>query len=297
MSDIDTNSAGTAPAPSGKAAAAPSATASSSTPDLRAVKARQQATWASGDFSAIAATIVLAAERLVDSADLRAGWRVLDVATGSGNAALAAARLGCEVTGCDYVPELLRRGEERAGAERLRVAFVEGDAEALPFHEQFHAVLSVYGAMFAPDHDRTASEIARSCMPAGRICLASWTPQSFVGAMFKTISAHVPPPPGTASPMLWGTESHLASIFGDRVRWLQHRRRTHTFRFRSPQQFVDFFAACYGPTLKALEALGDRGDELRSELVQLVSEWNRLRPRSGPIAVPGEYLESVGERV
>lgn len=268
------------------------------TSDLQAVKARQQATWASGDFSAIAATIVLVAERLVDSADLIAGSRVLDVATGSGNAALAASRLGCEVTGCDYVPELLRRGEERARSERLPVAFVEGDAEALPFDdEQFHAVLSVYGAMFAPDHERTASELLRACGPSGRICLASWTPEGFVGAMFKTIASHVPPPRGVASPMLWGTEDHLESIFGGEVRWLQHSRRTHTFRFRSAEELVEFFATCYGPTLKALEALGDRSGELRSDLVKLASEWNRLDRDSGAIAIPGEYLESVGERV
>lgn len=265
--------------------------------NLDAVKARQQATWASGDFSAVAATIVLVAERLVDSADLTAGSRVLDVATGSGNAALAAARLGCEVTGCDYVPELLRRGEERALSERLPVAFVEADAEALPFEDhEFHAVLSVYGSMFAPSHQRTASEMLRACKPSGRIGLASWTPEGFVGAMFRTIAAHVPPPPSLASPMRWGSEDHLEEIFGREVRWLQHRRRNHIFRFRSAEEFIDFFADCYGPTLKALQALGDRSGELRSDLIDLAAEWNRLDPSSEAIAIPGEYLESVGER-
>jgi len=264
---------------------------------LTAVKARQQATWASGDFSAIAATIVLVAERLVDSADLRAGWRVLDVATGSGNAALAAARLGCEVTGCDYVPQLLGRGRERASAERLSVSFVEADAETLPFGDrEFDAVTSVYGAMFAPDHERTAGELARSCRSTGRICLASWTPSGFVGAMLRTVAAYVPPPPGLASPVLWGTEDHLDSIFKGQVRWLSHSRETHTFRFRSAEEFVHFFATCYGPTLKALQALGDRGGELRAALLGLASEWNRLPSASGAIAIPGEYLQSIGER-
>jgi SAM-dependent methyltransferase len=267
-------------------------------PDLAAVKARQQTTWASGDFSAVATTLALVAERLADAADLHAGWRVLDVATGSGNAALAAARLGCDVTGCDYVPALLERARERARAERMPIAFVDGDAEALPFGDgEFDAVLSVYGAMFAPDHPGAAAELARACRPGGRVGLASWTPAGFIGAMFRTIAARVPPPSGVASPMLWGTEDHLSEIFGDTVRWTAHRRRIHTFRFASPEAFVDFFATYYGPTHKAFEALGDRAHELRSDLADLARGWNRLDPGAGAIAVPGEYLESVGERV
>jgi ubiquinone/menaquinone biosynthesis C-methylase UbiE len=267
-------------------------------PDLAAVKARQQATWASGDFSAVATTIVVVAERLADAADLHAGWRVLDVATGSGNAAIAAARLGADVTGSDYVPALLERGRERAAAERLPVAFVEGDAEALPFGDsEFDAVLSVYGAMFAPDHGRAAGEIARVSRPGGRVALASWTPTGFLGAMFRTIAAHVPPPAGVASPMLWGTEDHLAAIFGDTVRWTHHRRRTYTFRFVSPEAFVEFFATFYGPTQKAFEALGERAHELHSDLAELAAKWNRLDSGAGAIAIPGEYLESIGERV
>jgi len=151
-------------------------------PDLAAVKARQQTTWASGDFSAVATVMALVSERVADAADLRAGWRVLDVATGSGNAALAAARLGCDVTGCDYVPTLLERGRERARAERLPVTLVEGDAEALPFGDgEFDAVLSVLGTMFAPDHRRTAAEVARVCRAGGRIGLVSWTPTALAG--------------------------------------------------------------------------------------------------------------------
>jgi ubiquinone/menaquinone biosynthesis C-methylase UbiE len=262
-------------------------------PDLAAVKERQQATWASGDFSEVATTIVLVSERLADSTDLRAGTSVLDVATGSGNAAIAAARLGCQVTGADYVPALLERGRERAAAERLSIDFVEGDAEALPFGDaSFDGILSVYGAMFAPDHQQTASEIARVTRAGGRIGLASWTPEGFLGSMFRTIAAHVPPPAGVASPMLWGTESHLEEIFGNSVAWIAHERRIHNFRFTSAEAFVDFFETYYGPTLKAIGA----NEELRGALVELARESNRLGPDDGAIAIPGEYLESVGIR-
>src|SRR5207245_1321732 len=186
--------------------------------DLTAVKARQQATWASGDYAEIATLIVPVAERLVDAADIRAGWTVLDVATGSGNAAIAAARAGAIVTGVDYVPALLQRGRERAAAERLAVDLHVGDAEALAFHDaSFDATLSVFGSMFAPDHRRTAAEILRVTRPGGTIGLASWTPDGFIGAMFRAVGAHVPPPSGLPSPTLWGTEEHLAEIFGVRA--------------------------------------------------------------------------------
>lgn len=260
--------------------------------DLEALKQRQQATWASGDFAEIATLIVPVAERLCDAADLRAGSQVLDVATGSGNAAIAAARLGCRVVGIDYVPALLERGRERAEAERLDIGFVEGDAEALPFPDRsFDGVVSVYGSMFAPDHHRAAAELARVCRPGGTIALASWTPEGFLGALFRAVTAHVPPPPGARSPMLWGTERHLVELFGDDVTWT-HRRRTFTFRFTSATAFVETFVRYYGPTLKAVETAGP---DLAADLRALVLEWNRL-PQDGPVAVPGAYLESVGTR-
>jgi SAM-dependent methyltransferase len=263
--------------------------------DLATVKSRQQATWASGDYAEIATLIVPVAERLVDAADLRSGSAVLDVASGSGNAALAAARLGGIVTGIDYVPALLERGRERAEAERLRVDFRVGDAEEIPFpNESFDAVISVFGTMFAPDHRRAAAELVRLTRPGGTIALASWTPEGFIGSMFKTVASHVPPPSGLDSPLLWGTEEHLADLFGTEVRWVHHRR-TFTFRFPSAEAFVETFGAYYGPTLKALEAVGSERGALERDLRDLARSWNRLE-EGGSIAVPSSYLESVGLR-
>ena len=264
-------------------------------PDLAAVKERQQQAWASGDFHVVAARITLVAERLVDAADLRAGWRVLDVATGSGNAAIAAARLGCDVTGSDYVPSLLARGRERAAAERLPVTFVEGDAEALPFGDaEFDAVTSIYGAMFAPDHERAASELVRVSRPGGAIALASWTPDGFIGELFRTVARHVAPPAGVRSPMLWGTEAHLRELFGGRIASLVVTERTFTFRFRTAEEFVDFFRTWYGPTLKAFAALD--GPEARGalarDLVDLVRRFDRLG-EGDAIAIPATYTEAV----
>jgi SAM-dependent methyltransferase len=250
---------------------------------------------ASGDFAEIATLIVPVAERLVDAADLRAGAAVLDVACGSGNAAIAAARLGCVVTGIDYVPALLERGRERAAAERVRLDLRVGDAEAIPFPDRsFDATVSVFGTMFAPDHPQAAAELVRVTRPGGTIALASWTAEGFVGAMFKTVAEHVPPPPGLASPMLWGSEEQLASLFGGDVEWT-HRRRKFTWRFVSAEAFVDCFAAYYGPTLKALEAAGEARSALEGDLRDLALSWNRLE-QPGAIAVPAEYLESVGVR-
>jgi ubiquinone/menaquinone biosynthesis C-methylase UbiE len=262
---------------------------------LGIVKQRQQATWASGDYAAVGALIVPVAERIVDLADLRAGSRVLDVATGSGNAALAAARLHCEVVGIDYVDALLDRGRERAAAEGLDIELRHGDAEELPFPDSsFDAVVSVFGSMFAPDHERTAHEILRVARPGGTIGLASWTPDGFLGALFRTVAQFAPPPAGLQSPMLWGTEDHLAAIFGPVVRWA-HTTETFTFRFPSAEAFVTYFTTNYGPTLKALAAAGDRADDLASALTELVRSWNRLEP-DGPVAVPATYLASVGHK-
>ncbi len=262
-------------------------------PDLAAVKQRQQQAWASGDFHAVAARIVLVAEQLCDTADLHAGWRVLDVATGSGNAAIAAARLGCTAVGIDYVPALLARGRERAAAEGLEVELLEGDAESLPFPDaSFDAVTSVFGSMFAPDHERAAAELLRVCRPGGTIALASWTPEGFIGDLFRTVSAHVPPPAGIASPMLWGTEAHLRALLGDGIRSLEVAERTFTFRFTSAEAFAGFFLTWYGPTLKAFESLeGAARDELEADLVELARRSDRLA--GDAIAIPATYTEAV----
>jgi SAM-dependent methyltransferase len=267
-------------------------------PDLGAVKERQQQAWASGDFHAVAARIVLVAEQLVDSADLHAGWRVLDVATGSGNAAIAAARLGCEAVGIDYVPALVERGRVRAIAEGLAVQLLEGDAESLPFPDaSFDAVTSVFGAMFAPDHRQAARELVRVSKPGGTIALASWTPGGFIGELFRTVARHVPPPAGVSSPMLWGTEAHLHELFGDEIASLETTERTFTFRFRSAEEFVDFFRTWYGPTLKAFAALdgAESRDALEADLVSLATRFDRLASADA-IAIPATYAETIAVR-
>jgi ubiquinone/menaquinone biosynthesis C-methylase UbiE len=262
--------------------------------DLGAVKQRQQQAWASGDFHVVAARIMLVAEHLVDAADLHAGWRVLDVATGSGNAAIAAARLGCEAVGVDYVPSLLERGRERVAAEGLDVALLEGDAEALPFPDRsFDAVTSVFGSMFAPDHATAAAELLRVCKPGGTIALASWTPEGFIGELFRTVGAHVPPPAGVPSPMLWGTEPHLRELFGDGIASLEVTERAFRFRFRSAEEFVSFFRRWYGPTLKAFAALESEAYRaLAGDLVALANRFDRLGGADA-IAIPATYTEAV----
>ena len=263
-------------------------------PDLGAVKQRQQAAWSSGDYAVVGGRIVLVAEHLCDTADLRAGWRVLDVATGSGNAAIAAARQGCITVGVDYVPALLERGRRRADAEGLAVELLEGDAESLPFpNGSFDAVTSVFGSMFAPDHAQAAAELVRVCRPGGTIALASWTPDSFIGELFRTVGAHVPPPAGVQSPMLWGTEAHLRELFGDAIASLETEERTFTFRFTSAEEFVLFFRTWYGPTLKAFAALeADARDALEQDLVALARRFDRLAG-AGAIAIPSTYIEAV----
>jgi ubiquinone/menaquinone biosynthesis C-methylase UbiE len=265
-------------------------------PDFDAIKARQRQTWASGDFHVIAALIVPVSEQLCEAVDLRAGERVLDVATGSGNTAIAAARRMCEVTGVDYVPELLERGGARASAEGLRISFGEGDAEALPVEDgSYDVVLSTFGSMFAPNQERATRELLRACRPGGRIGLASWTPEGWIGEMFRVTSRHVPPPAGLRPPTRWGTEEGLRELFGDRVDEVRSSRRTFDWRFASAQQYVTLFRTYYGPTLKAFQALDETGQQaLERDLFAAVERFNRSD--DGTLVVPAEYLEFVATK-
>lgn len=274
-----------------------SSTLEATPPDLHAIKHRQQQTWASGDFSAVASRIVLTAEQLCETADLHAGWRVLDVATGSGNAAIAAARLGSDVVGVDYVPALLDKGRERAAAEGLAVELLVGDAEDLPFTDaSFDAAISVFGTMFAPDHAKAARELLRVVRPGGTIALASWTPDGFIGQFFKTVAAHVPPPAGVPSPMLWGTEDHLRALFGDDIVSLELTERTFSFRFRSSDEFVAFFREWYGPTVRAFGALEPAARAaLERDLVELADRFDRLASDDA-VAIAATYSEAVAIR-
>ena len=269
-------------------------TVTASLADLKAVKAKQQTTWASGDYSVVAARIVLVSEQLVDSCDLRAGWHVLDVAAGNGNATLAAARSGAHVIGVDYVPALLEDGRARAVAEGLDAEFRLGDAEELPIEDDsMDAVISVFGTMFAPDHQRTADEIVRVARPGATVGLASWTPDGFIGQMFRVITSHVPAPAGVASPLLWGTERHIDELFGGAIATVTSQPRTMVFRYPSPEGFVAFFRRWYGPALKAFEALDETGRaRLESDLADLARRSDRNRD-GGSVALPAVYRETV----
>jgi SAM-dependent methyltransferase len=263
---------------------------------LEGLKAKQQATWASGDYGAVAAHIHPIAEELVQAADLSAGWRVLDVAAGTGNASIAAARCGCRVTASDYVTGLLDRARERAAAEHLTLDIEPADAENLPHADgSFDAVLSVVGAMFAPDQERVAAELTRVCRPGGTIAMANWTPEGFIGRMFRTVGRRVPPPAGVRGPVEWGSEARVRELFGDRVTGLRVVPRTYVFRFVSPEAFVDYFRSYYGPTLKAFEALGaDGGKALYDDLVALIAEANVAV--DGTVKVPSGYVQVLAEK-
>jgi ubiquinone/menaquinone biosynthesis C-methylase UbiE len=265
--------------------------------DLRAVKARQQATWASGDYAVVGTTLQIAGEALCEAVDLRAGERVLDVACGNGNAALAAARRFAQVTGLDYVPALLARAGARAAADGLPLELREGDAEALPFPDgSFDVVLSTFGVMFAPDQEQSAGELLRVCRHGGRIGLASWTPDGFVGQMFRVVAAYVPPPAGLRGPPQWGTAARLAELFGSEARDIRAQAREFTFRYRSAAHWLEVFRSWYGPTHRAFAALApERQQALAADLTALVERFNVAR--DGTMVVPSAYLEAVVARV
>lgn len=265
-----------------------------STPiDLTALKERQKVAWASGDYAVIGTTLQIVGENLAEACDLRCDEEVLDVAAGNGNATLAAARRGCLVTSTDYVAMLLERGQDRARAEHLEVTFQVADAEALPFADgSFAAVLSTFGVMFAPDQDKAAAELARVCRRGGRIGLANWTPEGFVGQMFKTLGRYLPPPAGAQPPSNWGTEAWLHKHFDDHNFVVQVTRREFNFRYRSAAHFIDIFRHWYGPVHKAFAALPpESGQALESDLADLLNRSNRAGEDS--LVVPSEYLEVV----
>jgi ubiquinone/menaquinone biosynthesis C-methylase UbiE len=268
-------------------------TAAPKQPDLAAVKTRQQGAWSSGDYAVVGTTLQIVGEELCEALDLRPGSKVLDVAAGNGNATLAAARRWCDVTSTDYVPELLERGRERAEAERLIVDFQEADAEALPFRDaSFDVVLSTFGVMFTVDQDKAAAELLRVCKSGGKIGLANWTPDGFIGQLFKTLGKHMPPPAGVRSPVLWGTHARLDEMFGAHASKIHAAPRMFVFRYRSPRHWLDVFKTFYGPMLKAFAALDARAQAALSlDLLGLADELNRAG--DGTMAVRSEYLEVV----
>jgi SAM-dependent methyltransferase len=260
--------------------------------DIATIKQRQQAAWASGDYAAVGARLYLTSELLCEAVDLRAGQRVLDVACGSGNAALAAARRFCPVVGVDYVPALLERARQRAKAEGLEATFQEGDAEELPFPDaSFDVVLSACGAMFAPDQERTAAELLRVCRPGGRIGMVNWVPDGYVGELFRTIGRYLPPPPGLRPPVLWGSEERLRELFGPEPT-ISAPRRTFLWRFPSAEHQAEFFATFYGPTNKALAALGaDRAADLEADMVKVARSFDVSDDDT--LVLRQDYLEAV----
>jgi ubiquinone/menaquinone biosynthesis C-methylase UbiE len=262
-------------------------------PDFEAMKARQHGAWSSGDYALVGATLQIVGEELCEALDVRSGQKVLDVAAGNGNVTLAAARRWCDVTSTDYVPALLARGKLRADADGMNITFKEADAEALPFADgSFDVVVSSFGVMFTPNQDRAAAELARVCKRGGKIGLANWTPEGFIGQVFKTLGKYLPPPAGARSPALWGTEARLKEMFGASSSAIRAERRNFVFRYRSPEHFLDFFRSYYGPMLKAFAALDQANQQkLYQDLMALIGTANRAD--DGTMVLPGEYLEVV----
>ncbi len=268
-------------------------TADAGVVDLAGLKARQHGAWSSGDYALIGSTLQIVGEELCEALDLRAGQSVLDVAAGNGNATLAAARRWCAVTSTDYVPALLARGRARAEADGFGITFEEADVEALPFADaSFDVVVSTYGVMFTPDQDRAAAEMLRVCKPGGKIGLANWTPQGFIGQIFKIIGRYLPPPAGAKSPLAWGTRERLVELFGEAARSIGAEPRNFMFRYRDAAHFIDVFTSYYGPMLKAVTALdASKRAAMLADIEALIGRSNQAD--DGTMVVPGEYLEVV----
>ena len=264
--------------------------------DFAAIKSRQQGTWSSGNYAVVGAMLQIVGESLCEAMDLRAGSRVLDVAAGNGNATLAAAHRWCDVTSTDYVPALLEAGQRRAQAEGYDIHFQEADAENLPFPDaSFDAVMSTFGVMFTPDQEKAAAEMARVCKPGGKIGLANWTPESFIGQLFKTIGKYVPPPAGVKPPSLWGTRARLEALFGETAADIGTTSRAFVFRFRSPEHWLEVFRTYYGPMVKTFGALdAEKQAALTQEVLQLMAAGNRSGDST--LVLSSEYLEVVVTR-
>jgi SAM-dependent methyltransferase len=264
--------------------------------DFEAVKTKQRATWGTGDYSVVGTTLQLTGEMICEAVDIEAGQKVLDVAAGNGNAALAAARRGAVVTAVDYVPALLQGARDRATAEGLTIDCREADAEALPFETgAFDVILSTFGVMFTPNQERAAAELLRVCRPGGRIGLVNWTPDSFIGQMFRIVGRYVPPPAGVRSPLEWGTEDRLAELFGEEVASIETRRRPFHFRYRSPEDWLTTFRTYYGPLVRAFAALDEAAQRsFERDLLELAASFNTSS--STALRIPSEYLEAVAIR-
>jgi SAM-dependent methyltransferase len=262
---------------------------------LEELKRRQRTAWSAGDYAVIGTRLQIVGEALCEAVDLRAGERVLDVAAGNGNAALAAARRFARVTALDYVPALLERAGARAAASGLELELLEADAERIPLPDaSFDVVLSTFGVMFTADHERAAREMLRVARPGGRIGLACWTPEGFIGQLFRAVGRFVPPPPAARPPASWGTEQRLRELFGDAPGGLRTTRREFTFRYASPAHWIEVFRRWYGPVQKAFAALPPDGQAaLEAELTALIGRFDRGGGRG--IVVPAEYLEAVIE--
>lgn len=263
------------------------------TPDYTAIKAKQNAAWSSGDYAIVGTTLQIVGEELAEALDVRSGQKVLDVAAGNGNFTLAAARRWADVTSSDYVEALLDRGRERAAADRLDVTYQVADAEDLPFNDaSFDIVASTYGVMFTPNQDKAAAEMARVCRSGGRIGLANWTPDGFIGALFKTIGRYAPPPAGVPSPALWGTRAHLDALFGDTASDIGIIEKNFVFRYRSPEHWLDIFRTFYGPLHKTFAALDEAQQALLTQdVLDLIATFNVAS--DGTMVAPGKYIEVV----
>jgi ubiquinone/menaquinone biosynthesis C-methylase UbiE len=266
------------------------------TVDFQAIKDKQRTGWETGDYPRVGNTLQIIAELLVEAADVRADQLVLDVACGQGNAAIAAARRFAEATGVDYATNLLAQGRERASAEQLPVTFLEGDAERLPVPDgSFDLAVSTVGVMFAPDHQRAADELVRVTKPGGKIALANWTPAGMVGQLFKTVAKWAPPPAGVRSPTLWGTDEHLAELFGNQVEWIGLAKREYVFRYRSLEHFSEWFRQFYGPITKLAGTLSDQDlAKFAADLAEVPRQFNQAE--DGTVAARAEYLEAIGIR-